>query len=185
MVSLAARRPSAPSSSAAPARPTVDDAQPVETSAHYDPGATAVVPPGPFSPLEERNLAIAREHIEQIWARGDWAAAHRLYAPDVVDHNPAPGQRPGVEGIVDVLGWLREAVPDLRMAIMHYVVEGDLAADRWVMRGTHTGAPLMGVPAMGRRFEINGMDVIRIRDDGLISDVWHVEEFARLRQQIA
>jgi predicted ester cyclase len=84
-----------------------------------------------------------------------------------------------------VLGWLREAVPDLRMDIMQYVVEGDLAADRWVMRGTHTGAALMGIAAAGRAFEINGMDVIRIRDDGLISDVWHIEEFARLRAQIS
>jgi predicted ester cyclase len=111
-------------------------------------------------------------------------AAYRLYAPDVIDHQPAPGQRAGIDGIVDVLGWLREAVPDLQMEIAQYVVEDDLAADRWIMRGTHTGAPLMGIEAHGRPFEINGMDVIRIRDDGLISDVWHVEEFAQLRAQI-
>lgn len=158
----------------------------VTTAVDHDPGRLALVPANTsMSALERRNLAIARDHIENIWARGDMSAAYRLYARDVIDHQPAPGQRAGIGGIVDVLGWLREAVPDLRMDIMAYVVEDDLAADRWVMRGTHTGAPLMGIEAAGRSFAINGMDVIRIREDGLITDVWHVEEFARLRNQIS
>lgn len=152
----------------------------------HDPGASARHPDlRLLSDMERRHLAIARDHIEQIWARGDASAAYRLYAPEVIDHMPAPGQRPGIPGIIDVLGWLREAVPDLTMTIEDYVVEGNLAADRWVMRGTHTGAPLMGVTARGKAFEINGMDVIRIRDDFMISDVWHVEDFASLRAQIS
>jgi steroid delta-isomerase-like uncharacterized protein len=154
--------------------------------ADYDPGRYAHVPPADtLSPLEQRNLGIARDHIENLWARGDMTVAYRLYAPDVVDHQPAPEQRLGIDGIVDVLGWLREAVPNLSMEIAQYVVDGNLAADRWIMRGTHTGAPLMGMPALNKSFEINGMDVIRIRDDGLISDVWHVEEFSQLRAQIS
>lgn len=151
-----------------------------------DPGRHARVPdPASLSDREARNLALGRDHIEQIWALGDMAAAYRLYAPEVIDHNPAPGQRPGIDGIVDVLGWLREAVPDLTMTIEHYVVDGDFVADRWIMHGTHTGVPLLGVSAAGRRFTINGMDVVRFRDDGLITDVWHVEEFASLRAQIS
>lgn len=154
-------------------------------SGPYDPGAGAWTPdPATLSELERRNLAIAREHIEEIWAKGNEDAARRLYAPDVVDRNPAPGQRPGVDGILDVLGWLREAAPDLRMAIGAYLVEGEWAADRWVMTGTHTGTPLMGLPARDRRFRINGMDVVHIRPDGLIDQVFHVEEFASLRAQI-
>lgn len=165
--------------------PLGDPAQIAGPSRDAQPGHRAHHPDRTLlSDREQRILGIAKEHIEQIWARGDAAAAYRLYAPDVVDHMPAPNQRPGIPGIVDVLGWLREAVPDLSMTIEDYVVEGDLAADRWVMRGTHTGAPLMGVPARGNRFEINGMDVIRVRDDFMISDVWHVEEFASLRAQI-
>ncbi|MEQ8433753.1 MAG: ester cyclase [Oceanicaulis sp.] len=128
--------------------------------------------------------AIARDHIEGIWARGDEALAYQMYAPDVVDHNPAPDQRPRIAGIVDVLRWLRESVPDLSMRINAYVVDANHAADRWTMTGTHTGAPLMGVEARGKAFSINGMDVIKVRPDGLITDVWHVEEFALLLDQI-
>jgi predicted ester cyclase len=150
----------------------------------HDPGATATVPDdAALTPSERRHLALARRHIEEIWARGHLDVAYELYAPDVVDMQPAPGQRPGIPGIVDVLGWLREAVPDLRMEILAYAVEGDYAADHWRMTGTHTGSPLLGMPARGRRFAIHGADVVRFRD-GLIDRVWHVEEFARLRDQI-
>lgn len=160
--------------------------QPVSDDADYDPGAGALIAgEDALDPTERRNLAIGRRHIEELWARGRHELAWELYAPDVIDHNPAPGQRPGIEGILDVLGWLREAVPDLRMRIACYVVDGNMLADRWTMEGTHYGAPLMGLPALGRRFSISGMDVCRIGADGRITDVWHCEDFRSLRAQIA
>lgn len=137
-----------------------------------------------FTLRERRNLAIARRHIGELWGEGGAELANEIFHPAVVDHNPAPGQRPGIAGILDVLHWLREAVPDLALTVHAFVVEGDLVCDRWAMTGTHTGAPLMGIEPQGRRFQINGMDVVRIDDEGLITDVWHAEEFARLRAQI-
>ncbi len=151
----------------------------------YQPGSTAIVPGEEhFTERERRNLAVARRHIEEIWARGRSELCWEMYHPDAIDHNPAPGQRPGIAGIVDVLGWLREAVPDLRMQIQCYVIDGDWIADRWVMTGVHSGTDLMGIPARGRRFTINGMDVARLDADGLITDIWHVEEFGSLMQQV-
>ena len=128
--------------------------------------------------------ALARRHIEEIWAGNKAEVAWELYDAAVIDHNPAPDQRPGIPGILDVLRWLRESVPDLGMTIEAYVVDGNLAADRWVMEGTHSGAPLMGRPARNRSFRINGMDVIRLNPQGRITDVWHVEEFQHLVDQI-
>lgn len=138
-----------------------------------------------FSARERRNLAIARRHIGELWGEGRTDLADAVFHPCIVDHNPAPGQEPGIAGILDVLHWLREAVPDLLLTVEAFVVEGDLVCDRWSMTGTHTGAPLMGIEPQGRRFAINGMDVVRINDDGLITDVWHAEEFAQLLAQIA
>ncbi len=159
--------------------------QPGEVAAWCPPGALAEVPPpGALGPGEAMRLAIARQHIEEMWALGRAELAETLYADDVIDHNPAPGQRVGLPGILDALHLMRDAAPDLQLSARAYVAEGDLVADRWVMRGTHTGAPLMGVQAQGRRFEIAGMDVVRIREDGRITDIWHVEEFHRLLAHI-
>lgn len=165
----------APLDAAAVPPPTLD----------YEPGANAVIPgAAALIEREARNLALGRRHIEEMWARGRVELAHEIYAPEVVDLNPAPGQRPGIEGLIDVVGWLREAVPDLRMSIACYVAGGDHVADRWTMRGHHTGADLLGVPARGRAFQIAGMDIAHFRDDGLIDSVFHVEELAQLRRQI-
>jgi hypothetical protein len=53
------------------------------------------------------------------------------------------------------------------------------------MTGTHGGQALMGHPARDFPVRISGGDVVKVRDDGLITDLWHVEELWRLRQQIA
>jgi steroid delta-isomerase-like uncharacterized protein len=148
-------------------------------------GASARLPDeNRLSAIECRNLQVARRHIEGLWAAGDTSVADEVYAADVIDMNPAPGQRPGIAGILDVLGWLREAAPDLRMQINAYAVSGDHAADRWTMTGTHTGADLLGQPAQGRSFVMEGMDVVRIGAQGRIDRVWHVEDLAALARQI-
>ncbi|MGL4541428.1 MAG: ester cyclase, partial [Polymorphobacter sp.] len=85
-------------------------------AAPADAGAGARLPDSTrLTATERRNLAVARHHIEGLWAAGDIGVAVEVYAPDVVDMNPAPGQRPGIAGITDVLAWLREAAPDLTM----------------------------------------------------------------------
>jgi predicted ester cyclase len=132
-----------------------------------------------------RRHVIAREHIEEMWGRGRVELGEKLYDPDCIDHNPAPGQRPGLPGIIDVLLWLQEGVTDLRMTVHNIVCEGYFAADRWTITGMHDKAPLMGIAPRGRNFRFNGMDCIRLNGADRITDVWHVEQFDRLREQLA
>lgn len=141
--------------------------------------------PARLSPVERRNLALARRHMEGVWVAGNAAAMSELYAPDIVDLNPGPGQPPGVAGIAAALYYLRAGAPDLRLDMAAYLPCGNHVADRWTMSGTHSGAPLFGLPARGRRFAVAGMDIARFRPDGRIDAIAHVEEFARLRAQIA
>ena len=141
--------------------------------------------PAVLSPLERRNLALARRHMEGVWVAGNAALMTELYAPDVVDLNPGPGQPPGIAGIAAALAYLRAGAPDVALRMAAYVPSGPYVADRWTMTGTHTHAPLFGVAAAGKRFAIAGMDIARFRPDGRIDAVAHVEELARLRAQIA
>lgn len=141
--------------------------------------------PGLLNPTEARNLALARRHMEAVWGQGNAALMDELYAPDIVDMNPGPGQRPGIPGIADALHYIRDAAPDVKLHLAAYVPSGAHVADRWTMTGTHTGTPLFGIPAAGRRFEIAGMDIAHFRADGRIDRIWHVEEFARLKAQLA
>jgi steroid delta-isomerase-like uncharacterized protein len=121
---------------------------------------------------------IMRRNIEELFARGNAALIPELYARDVVDHNPVPGQRPGHDGLRDVLEVFHRAFPDQQMQLLATIADGDLAMDHWVFRGTHTG-DLDGVPATGRRVEFRGFDLARIRD-GRIAEIWHVEDMATM-----
>lgn len=133
---------------------------------------------------ERRNLRLARRHIEEMWAGGEAGLARELYAPNLIDRQPVPGQRPGVEGIVDVLRSIHEAAPGLDMRARRYVVQGDWVVDRWTMTGEHSGAPFLGLPARGRRFHFHGMDACRFAADGRIVEVHHVEGLAEMRAQL-
>ncbi|MGY1670559.1 ester cyclase [Geodermatophilus sp. SYSU D00710] len=121
---------------------------------------------------------IMRRNIQELFAPGDAALIPELYATDVVDHNPVPGQRPGHDGLRDVLEVFHRAFPDQEMELLFTLADGDLAMDHWVFRGTHTG-DLDGVPATGRRVEFRGFDLARIRD-GRIAEIWHVEDMAAM-----
>ncbi|GAA1692629.1 hypothetical protein GCM10009765_47440 [Fodinicola feengrottensis] len=64
--------------------------------------------------------------------------------------------------------------PDLEITVEHTVVDGEWAANRCTMRGTHTGE-LFGRPPTGERFEFRGIDMIRVRD-GQIVEHWGFAE---------
>ena len=57
--------------------------------------------------------------------------------------------------------------------------DGDWIAHRYTIRGTHTG-DFLGQPPTGQRFEIIGMDMVRVRDGQLIEH-WAFAEPLRTR----
>jgi predicted ester cyclase len=61
-------------------------------------------------------------------------------------------------------------------------VEGDLAAVRLTMSGTHEGE-FMGLAPTGRRMEIGAMDLIRVRD-GQAVEHWGVTDTMTMMQQL-
>ena len=124
--------------------------------------------------------------IEDLWGGGDVSLVDELFHPDAVDHMPVPGQPPGLDGLREVVASFHRAFPDLRMTLQQTLadVERSTAVDVWTFTGTHTGE-LPGLPPpSGRRVEFSGIDVMQVRD-GKVAAMWHVEEMARLLQQLA
>ena len=73
--------------------------------------------------------------------------------------------------------------PDIRNTVEDSVAEGDRVVVRWTGNGTHTGAPLMGVPAMGAPVTAQGVYVFRIVD-GKIAEVWDNWDNLNVVQQL-
>lgn len=65
-------------------------------------------------------------------------------------------------------------VPDFDVAIESSVQNGEWVANRYTIRGTHTG-DFFGRPPTGHRFEVMGMDMIRVLDGHLVEH-WMVAE---------
>jgi len=126
---------------------------------------------------------LMRTSITQLWAGGREELIPALFAEDCVDHMPVPGQRPGHDGLRDVLRAFHAAFPDQEMELHGVLEDGDFGVDFWTFRGTHTG-DLPGIPATGRRVVFMGIDVARIGADGRIAEIWHVEDMAALWRQL-
>ncbi|WP_051713405.1 ester cyclase [Spirillospora albida] len=62
---------------------------------------------------------------------------------------------------------MRAGCPDMEVTVEHSVENGEWVANRYTIRGTHTG-DFFGQAPTGERFEIHGMDMVRVRDGRLI-----------------
>lgn len=109
-----------------------------------------------------------RHMVERVNAR-DLDGYMDGYAEDVVLH----GYPPGVEDRESArafYGQFLAAFPDIDLSLHQTLAEGDLVATRYVIRGTHS-AEFFGVPATGRRVEVEGQSIFRFRD-GKIAERW-------------
>lgn len=110
------------------------------------------------------------ERFEAAFGANDVATIDELCDPGLVDHNPAPEQKPGLAGFKDTIAMYKLTMPDSEVTVQHVVGEGDLVATHWTVTGTHQ-AEFFGVPATGRKVTVEGMNVYRLAG-GRITDVW-------------
>jgi predicted ester cyclase len=102
------------------------------------------------------------------------------YDPDVALHG-YPGVLQGLDGLRAFHEALWEAFPDARLTVEDLVVEGDRAALRYRLQGTHRG-PYLGVAPTGLGFDVEGLTLLRLAD-GRVVEEWHSPtELAILRQ---
>lgn len=127
------------------------------------------------------NKAKLQRFYEEVVGKGNFALVDELAAPHFLDHNPAPGQAPGAEGIRQFFMALRAAVTGLRVSIEHLVSEGDKVAAHVTMRGKHTGE-LMGIPPSGKDVVMRVSDVVRI-ENGKAVERWGVEDMSGFAPQ--
>jgi len=97
----------------------------------------------------------------------DFAAFDQLVHADYVDHDPAPGQPPGIAGLQMMYGAFAAAFPDIRHSLEDLVAEDDLVVARGTVDGTNSG-PFMGIPATGRPMRWTATRMFRIRDRWIV-----------------
>jgi steroid delta-isomerase-like uncharacterized protein len=110
-------------------------------------------------------MSVVSDYFEAI-ARRDVEAMAALWAPDGVDHIAGQVDAAGPDGVRAYFRELFAAFPDLALTVRSTVAAGDREAVHWTATATHLG-PLWGVEPTGARVELEGIDILQVRD-GLI-----------------
>jgi len=127
---------------------------------------------------------IVRRYLRDIVSGGNVGLADDLVSEDVVFVSPyTPEPITGRAGLQQMLSGIHAAFPDFFVRDEELLGEGDLVATRWVAGGTHTGGDFNGAPPSGRRFEVTGMSIYRVRD-GRIVEGWVNDDTYLMRAQL-
>ncbi|MCC6314626.1 MAG: ester cyclase [Thermomicrobiales bacterium] len=127
-----------------------------------------------------RNKAAVAQFFEEVWNNGDEAALDRFLAEDAAGNDPRFGV--GRESFRRQGRHWRQAFPDIHFTVDELVAEGDVVVSRWTLTGAHQG-DYAGIPATGRRVNVTGMSLDRLRDGKIVAgfDAW---DALGLRQQL-
>ena len=126
------------------------------------------------------NREILDRYVERYNA-GDLDAVMDLYAEDATQLMP-DGWFEGRSTIRERLAQELDAFSDIAHRVESFVDQGDAFADEWTFVGTHTGPfalPDGGqVPPTGKRVELRGMELVRVRDGEIVVDNLYYDNMA-------
>lgn len=133
---------------------------------------------------EEIRASVQRE-VDEAWHKGNLDVLDELYSADFVRHSPPPfGDIEGLESFKEQIADTRTVYPDFRVTIDEIIVEGDRAAGRWTIQGTHKGqSTLLPIPPTGKQVTGSGCTVSHI-EDGKIVEQWFYPDNLGFLQQL-
>jgi steroid delta-isomerase-like uncharacterized protein len=113
------------------------------------------------------NKSVINSFVEDVLNQGRLERADELVAQDFVELDPLPGQKPGREGLKEVLASFRTAFPDIHWVIEEMVAEGDKVFSRFTWTGTHRGE-FFGVPATSKQITVKGTVIDRVLNGKMV-----------------
>jgi len=130
----------------------------------------------------ERNKALVRRFL-QAHAKGDLDTVEGMLAPDFVDRNLLPGQRPGREVYLRALTAFHAAYSHTRYVIEKQLAEGEEVVTTFAVSSTHNRGEWMGLVPTGKEFKALQTLIHRIVG-GKITEEWSPgSNLAELAQQ--
>ena len=120
--------------------------------------------------MSDRNIAIARRWMDEVWNQGRVETIWELVTPESVCHSESGELRGADEFIVQAYNPLRSLFSNIHVTVDDAVADGDKVVLRWHCSATHTG-DVPGLAATGRRATFRGMTWIRF-EDGKMMEGW-------------
>jgi steroid delta-isomerase-like uncharacterized protein len=130
----------------------------------------------------DSNVEKSKRFMEEFFNKGNVKAADEYISADFVDHDPFPGQGPGLAGFKQVFSGVRQAFPDLRFDVQDIFADGEKVVFRTTMKGTHKGT-FMNIPATGKQVNVKGIDIVRM-SGGKAVEHWGLLDTLTMMQQL-
>jgi steroid delta-isomerase-like uncharacterized protein len=128
---------------------------------------------------------ISRRFVDEVFNRRNLKHAEDTLSEDVVEHSPPlPEMRNDKSGALDALKRFLDSSEDLHVEILDHVSDGRRVAIRARYTGTDTGGFFPGMPATGRRFDIEGIDVAVADDEGKFIEHQAIADMKLAMQQL-
>jgi predicted ester cyclase len=127
-------------------------------------------------------IEIQTRWAEEVINQGRLDVLDEILSPDIVDHDPAPDQKPGPEGFKGFFATMRSAFPDLQVTGETMVADGDQLAVAYRMDGTHQGE-FLGLAPTGRKVSFRGLQIARFAD-GKAVERWGSSDQLGMFQQL-
>lgn len=129
----------------------------------------------------ETNLK-AQERFGELIASREVDRLDEVFAEDVLDHDPAPGQAPGVRGVIDFWVDLLAAFPDLELIQEALVADDEHVTVVLTIAGTHDGT-FHGIEPTGVHITGRSIQVARF-EDGRIVERWGATNEVGIMRQL-
>ncbi len=129
---------------------------------------------------KETNIAAQKKFGEAINS-GNFEAFNDLVYDYCIDHDPAPGQEQGPEGYANFFGMMREAFPDLSIAVEQLSADEDTVSFAYRITGTHKG-DFLGIPATGNTINARGLQISKFKDGKMVERWGSSDELGILKQ---
>ena len=129
----------------------------------------------------EQNKSIVRRWIEEGWNKGDVTVIDQVYAPNYVQHEPAPETVNSAAALKQYVGMYVTAFPDLHFTIEDLLAEGDKVVWRFKSTAHQTGL-FMGVPPTGKPGNITGIVIFRLENSRIVEGWVNIDVLGLLQQ---
>jgi steroid delta-isomerase-like uncharacterized protein len=132
--------------------------------------------------MSNEKKVILQRFFTELFNQAKLSVADELVAANYLNHNAAPGETSGREGLKQFVTNLHGAWDDLTFTVEDQVAEGDKVTTRFTITGTHQGE-FVGIPATGKPIRVQAINIHRVAN-GQIQEGWLEWDTLGMMQQL-
>lgn len=137
------------------------------------------------NPADERmakNKAGMQRFLDEVFNKHNPPFFDSCVTADFIDHQLPPGYPPDREGTKKFFKDFFAAYPDINRKANWMVADTSYVVTFYTLTGTNSGA-FMGMPATGKKMNINGVDIVRFVN-GKGAEHWGYDEQIKMMMQL-